>query len=89
VLPEVPITPENGYVLGEILSRASAVIDDVLIGVDPLLLVPTPPAVEQTTLELARAMWRAPSVDGADAQLTAAQLRTLRQVRIRAGAVAF
>lgn len=89
VLPEVPITAENGHVLGEILSRATAVVDDELIGVDPLLLTPIPPAVEQTTIELARAMWRARAVDGADAQLTDAQRAVLRQLRIRAGAVAF
>jgi hypothetical protein len=77
-------------------------IDEVLLGVDPATLVPTPPSVEQVTLELAVNMWRSvdrglwsPSsgVDGEGALpypgvLTEKQMGMLRQIRIRSGAIA-
>jgi len=57
-LPQVPQTPENEALFTDLLTRASGMIDEVLIGVDPTVLTPPPPSVEQVTLELAVNMWR-------------------------------
>ena len=96
-LPQVPQTPENEALFTDLLTRASGTIDEVLQGVDPTLLTPAPPSVEQVALELAVNMWRqrdrggwsaSSGVDGEGALqytgvLTDKQMRLLRQVRLR------
>lgn len=98
-LPQVQATPENEALFTDLLTRASATIDEVLQGVDPALLVPPPASVEQLALELAVNMWRqrdrggwspASGVDGEGAiqytgVLTDKQQKLLRQVRLRLG----
>lgn len=96
-LKQVPLTSENEALFTDLLTRASATVDEVLQGVDPALLVPVPPSIEQITLELAVSMWRSmdrggwsqtSGVDGEGAiqytgVLTDKQMRLLRQVRLR------
>jgi hypothetical protein len=96
-LPQVSQTPENEALFTDLLTRASATVDEVLQGVDPALLVPVPASIEQITLELAVNMWRSmdrggwsqtSGVDGEGAiqytgVLTDKQMRLLRQVRLR------
>jgi len=100
-LPQVAQTPENEALFTDLLTRASAMCDEVMAGVDPTLLSPVPPSLEQVTLELAVNMWRgrdrgmwSPSsgVDGEGALqytgvLTDKQTKLLGQIRIRLGAV--
>jgi len=100
-LPQVPQTTENEALFVDLLTRASAMCDEVLAGVDPLALDPVPPSLEQVTLELAVNMWRSrdrggwavsSGVDGEGALqytgvLTDKQMRLLGQIRIRLGAV--
>jgi hypothetical protein len=100
-LPQVPQTPEIEALFTDLLTRASATIDEVLQGVDLSTLSPPPASVEQIALELAVNMWRgkdrgswsqSSGVDGEGALiyqgvLTDKQMRLLRQVRLRNGAL--
>src|SRR4051794_30860187 len=45
-LKQVPLTSETEALFTDLLTRASATVDEVLQGVDPALLVPVPPSVE-------------------------------------------
>lgn len=100
-LPQVDQSPENEQLFTELLERASSLIDELLYDLDAVVLTASR-TVNQLCLELAvnywrqkdRGMWSPTSgVEGEGAitytgVLTAKQESLIRQIRIRAGAIA-
>ena len=100
-LTQVEQTPENEQLFTELLERASAMIDELVYGVDQLVLDASL-TVKQVCLELAVNMWRGrdrglwAASSGVEAEgglqyvgmFTTQQLRMLGQIRIRNNQIA-